>query len=517
SAADSIRPPLLTGFGNEESIDVRIWGRMPNPCMGEVPASLDLSAEPQDFGGCAVRGESNALGQCATVRITLPTPGDETYRGVSFPLLGGAPGSDLLSTIRTALGQQQNHEHWRIFGWDGSRYREVDADNEANRLKRIEPGKGYWLITDERDETLDISGEPVGLDSIFTLTLDAPDTAWFQISLPFLQPDSVGGIYVDAPGYSAEPIAAGTLVEGKVQEWEPQTGKEGVFNPRCVLLPGHAYWIKKLLPGPVRIHFSPPSLIGPTPSLACPEPVPSGAEWAIRVQASRGDRQSTPIWMGALTEDEEWRERLNLSLAPTPPEGFGLVLFMPTLDAGVARNRIWDFRPSAEAMSWNIEARQRTPGPIELTLLQSNIPEDVSVILDDLDSGSEYAIPSKATVVLSADRLVHQMRIRVGSRTVIPPNPPAASVIHTASPNPFHGGTSLRMTVNERAEVLVRIYDLLGRRITALFQGWAEPGLLITEWDGNDAAGNRAAAGIYFFEAQIGEHHLTQRIVKLRD
>lgn len=52
--------------------------------------------------------------------------------------------------------------------------------------------------------------------------------------------------------------------------------------------------------------------------------------------------------------------------------------------------------------------------------------------------------------------------------------------LSAASPNPFDFRTSFSIEVEERQEILVEVYNLLGQRVRSLYQGVLEPGFPMT-------------------------------------
>lgn len=64
-------------------------------------------------------------------------------------------------------------------------------------------------------------------------------------------------------------------------------------------------------------------------------------------------------------------------------------------------------------------------------------------------------------------------------------------------PNPFNPLTTIRYEVPERASVVIRIFDLLGRRVTTLTNEFVNAGYFSTVWDGTDSFGAPVGSGIY--------------------
>ncbi|MBI5711518.1 MAG: carboxypeptidase regulatory-like domain-containing protein [Candidatus Eisenbacteria bacterium] len=90
------------------------------------------------------------------------------------------------------------------------------------------------------------------------------------------------------------------------------------------------------------------------------------------------------------------------------------------------------------------------------------------------------------------------------------------SVRLQASPNPFSGGSSVAFALARPDDVQLGVYDLSGRLVRMLQRGPLAAGYHTTNWDGRDAQGRHAAAGIYFVRLDSPRLHLDAKLVKLR-
>jgi len=75
--------------------------------------------------------------------------------------------------------------------------------------------------------------------------------------------------------------------------------------------------------------------------------------------------------------------------------------------------------------------------------------------------------------------------------------PPAHVATVRAAPNPFNGGTTVAFTVPADGPVEVAVFDLRGRCVRTLFQGFHAAGPDSVSWDGRSDAGRNVAAGMY--------------------
>jgi hypothetical protein len=83
--------------------------------------------------------------------------------------------------------------------------------------------------------------------------------------------------------------------------------------------------------------------------------------------------------------------------------------------------------------------------------------------------------------------------------------PDASTLAVSAFPNPFNPRTTISLDLPRAAEVALRLYDIRGRQVRTLHEGRLEPGRQTRIWDGTDDEGRQVAAGIYFYEARVGE------------
>jgi hypothetical protein len=66
-------------------------------------------------------------------------------------------------------------------------------------------------------------------------------------------------------------------------------------------------------------------------------------------------------------------------------------------------------------------------------------------------------------------------------------------------PNPFNPQTRIDFSLPAESQVRLEIFDLLGRRVTLLVNKQYQTGRYSVVWNGQDARGNPAASGIYFY------------------
>jgi len=75
-------------------------------------------------------------------------------------------------------------------------------------------------------------------------------------------------------------------------------------------------------------------------------------------------------------------------------------------------------------------------------------------------------------------------------------------------PNPFNPTTNIEYTVQERNNVILKVYDILGKEVATLVNAVQEPGSYIVMWD----AANYGS-GVYFYKLISGSFVETKRMV----
>jgi fibronectin type 3 domain-containing protein len=69
--------------------------------------------------------------------------------------------------------------------------------------------------------------------------------------------------------------------------------------------------------------------------------------------------------------------------------------------------------------------------------------------------------------------------------------------LHQAYPNPFNPVSTIRYNIPQSSDVSLIVYDMLGREVERLAEGYIEPGYHKVQWDGRNAGGREVPSGIY--------------------
>ncbi|UCH61640.1 MAG: cadherin-like domain-containing protein, partial [Fidelibacterota bacterium] len=74
---------------------------------------------------------------------------------------------------------------------------------------------------------------------------------------------------------------------------------------------------------------------------------------------------------------------------------------------------------------------------------------------------------------------------------------PQEYALHQNYPNPFNPVSTIRYELPQASEVSLVVYDILGREVTKLVDGYLEQGYHQVQWDGRNSSGRELPSGIY--------------------
>lgn len=111
--------------------------------------------------------------------------------------------------------------------------------------------------------------------------------------------------------------------------------------------------------------------------------------------------------------------------------------------------------------------------------------------------------------------LVATLRAQVasGGNVGVDAAPPTATLLYAPYPNPLVTTGTVRFDLARDGDVAVEVLDVTGRRIATLLDHSLSAGRYSLRWDGRDATGQRANAGLYFVRMRVaGQEHQSARI-----
>jgi glucuronoarabinoxylan endo-1,4-beta-xylanase len=115
--------------------------------------------------------------------------------------------------------------------------------------------------------------------------------------------------------------------------------------------------------------------------------------------------------------------------------------------------------------------------------------------IDNSDTTKKYSALTDATGFYQID---------VITSVISKSNLPTKFQLEQNYPNPFSSSTNISYKLNQKSNVQVNIYDILGRVVRKFTGGEQPTGSHSIIWDGLNNLGEKLATGIYFYRVQAG-------------
>ncbi|MBD3224361.1 MAG: T9SS type A sorting domain-containing protein, partial [Caldithrix sp.] len=160
-----------------------------------------------------------------------------------------------------------------------------------------------------------------------------------------------------------------------------------------------------------------------------------------------------------------------------------------------------------------------TSGQYDLQWWDHSKPLFKPLIFLDYD---EQGIPPLAGNII---RIISTKNFRAGDRYTIEAPQPEQDVIYNFPqdyrlkqnyPNPFNASTRIEFEIPDYGQVTITIFDVLGRKVRRLEQGYYDRGWHSVTWDGRSDSGIAVSSGVYFYVLQAKGHFSTRKMVVVR-
>jgi hypothetical protein len=122
------------------------------------------------------------------------------------------------------------------------------------------------------------------------------------------------------------------------------------------------------------------------------------------------------------------------------------------------------------------------------------------------------------TLALVADAvIIRELEWPSSTTSVEEQEIPTVFALDQNYPNPFNPSTTIRFALPMRANVELKVFDLLGREVRTLLRGdQYAPGVHSVTWDGRNAAGKAVATGVYFYRINASGFTESRKMLLLK-
>jgi uncharacterized repeat protein (TIGR01451 family) len=486
-----------------ELVDGPVTGTFPTEQADQVPAHLRVRLE-----------ELPTQRSLAAQRYALVAPA----------LVPDAPGLD--AVFGDDYGLPYDRADWRVLRWNPQQ----EAYDEFPDLPGFEPGRAFWLVTSS-GAPYDI-GPGLSIDASVPSPAAARSTGTASAQQVTLAPgwNMIGGLFpfpvawadVDAPSGVRAP-----------QAWD--AASETFVADQTVLARERGYFVLNTASQPATLTV--PPIAAPQASKTEPTPPWAAAEYALQLVARMPAHalidRSNVVGLAAGAQ-EGWDA---LDAGEPPPVGDHVRLSIVTSAAASPSERLAaSLKPmTGEGQQWDLELSAALPSApyalrkeVTLQLVEhGRRPQDFQVYVLDLDRGVPLLTNAPAghetvTLTLSGERPLARLRVLIGTEQFAEARndgialEATETLLEPAYPNPFNPETVIGYRLREPADVVLEIYDALGRRVRQLVAGEQAAGRHEVVWDARDDRGRTVASGIYFCRMQAGDYVATRTLTLVR-
>lgn len=380
-----------------------------------------------------------------------------------------------------------------------------------NLVQDVQHGSGYWLAL-ENPATVDLEGTPA-VDSVFlplALNWNIVGAA-MTVSVPLDSLYFTDGITLNA---YTEAVNGGWISPAFYR----YNNTSGSYELADTLNPWGGYWLQALLGGI--------SMITYPPDQGSADGIESGAaeddedDWYISIGLTQGNLTNCLAGFGVHSQAtigyDLWYD---IPAPPVSPSGndVRLIFYHPEWAAPVGIEFCHDLRDPltpGETAVWegSIEASEPGEMSVDFGPIDQLLPDGYEASAELMGQTYDLMADPVFSFAYSGPCL---------TRVIISGNPagtvgqamdyPLEFTLNNPFPNPFNPTTTLSFILPVPAHVELSVFDLSGRLVAELADGWMEIGSHQLTFDG---AG--LSAGVYLYRMTAGEFTSTGKMVLMK-
>jgi fibronectin type 3 domain-containing protein len=227
--------------------------------------------------------------------------------------------------------------------------------------------------------------------------------------------------------------------------------------------------------------------------------------WLIRIAAETAHSKDNFNFIGQHEEAGDGFDRLDLYEPPRLPQQISVVFG----NSNSSERRTVDIRrPSEDGHVWEFSFLLNPQDELLSLYFEglNTIPSTFKVFLIDLGTRAAYPLNDKQSVeIITGNISEKQFTLVIGTEAFLNELEldvelyPTKFQLLQNYPNPFNPSTTITVLIPERSKIEVKVYNILGERVTTIHSGILEPGRHGFIWDGQDEIGNKITSGIYIY------------------
>ncbi|MCD4693089.1 MAG: T9SS type A sorting domain-containing protein [Calditrichales bacterium] len=193
-------------------------------------------------------------------------------------------------------------------------------------------------------------------------------------------------------------------------------------------------------------------------------------------------------------------------------QGANIVTFIDTVT--IDSNKIYDSNDTVYTDHGGIYIAFQRFGTSPYVAADSSAPDSNTYVQNDSSWTHLTGFDAMIHVFLDTTGMVQVVGIK-DSKPVIAHE----FILGKNYPNPFNPVTNIPFVVPAKAagkNVKLNVYNILGQKVAALFDGKAKPGLHTVQWKGLNSAGKAVSSGIYIYRLKSGDISLSKRMLFIK-
>jgi hypothetical protein len=159
----------------------------------------------------------------------------------------------------------------------------------------------------------------------------------------------------------------------------------------------------------------------------------------------------------------------------------------------------------------------------EMKVLEGGYLQTGAIYGDDITSEEKDGAESGEKLIFHFDKYVSEsveiffidnMELRKVDLTFR--NIPDAFALLQNVPNPFNPVTSIRFKLPERSQVILIVYDILGRKVRTLVNETKDTGTHAAVWNGTTDSGESVGSGVYIYELTTSQYTSAKKMIIIK-
>ena len=192
-------------------------------------------------------------------------------------------------------------------------------------------------------------------------------------------------------------------------------------------------------------------------------------------------------------------------------------------DKNYAGNFIY---PSAKGAIWDLEL---TPGGIKENYKlyfegYKSLPADYKIWLWDLTQSAPREVVNGEILLNNVDNKgTRKLKLIIGTEEFVEDHKqenkilPEKFVLEQNFPNPFNPTTTIRYVIPSEQAVTIKIYNILGEEIIALFESSKKTaGFHTVNWNGTNKLGHIMPSGIYLYSLETKSFKTMKKMILMK-